>query len=207
MKKKLIIIGGGGHARVLNHIIGIIGIDEVCGYTDQAPTGLSIPYLGCDDIIKKFSSEDILLVNGVGSSGRPTQREALFQKFKREGYSFHSLIHPKAVISSDVEISEGVQVMGGAIINTGVILGENIIINTGAIIDHNCELEPHTHIAPGVTLSGGCRIGTGSHIGTGATIIQNISIGQRSLIGAGAVVVKSIPPNSKAMGVPAKIVS
>lgn len=206
MKKKLIIIGGGGHARVLIQMIEALGLDEICGYTDQRSSGLRIPYLGVDDIIKEYATDEVFLVNGLGSSGINSRRVEMFQQFKRFGYAFHSLIHPQALMASDVEISEGVQVMVGSIINTGVVLGENTIINSGAIVEHDCKLAPHVHLAPGVTLSGGCRIGAGSHIGTGATVIQNISIGQGTLIGAGAVVVRSIPPHSKAMGVPAKIV-
>lgn len=50
------------------------------------------------------------------------------------------------------------------------------------------------------------KIGRGAWIAPGCIIIQGVEIGENSVIGTGAVVTKSIPPNSLAVGVPAKVV-
>jgi len=50
------------------------------------------------------------------------------------------------------------------------------------------------------------RIGNGVWIGIRSVVLRGVNIGDRSVIGAGSVVVSDIPPNSIAVGVPAKVV-
>lgn len=49
-------------------------------------------------------------------------------------------------------------------------------------------------------------IGNNVHIGWNAIIMPGVTIGDNCIIGAGAIVTKSIPPNSIAVGVPAKCI-
>jgi serine O-acetyltransferase len=48
-------------------------------------------------------------------------------------------------------------------------------------------------------------IGDYVHISTGSKVLGGITIGNHSVIAANAVVIKSMPPNSLAVGVPARI--
>ena len=43
-------------------------------------------------------------------------------------------------------------------------------------------------------------------VGAGVRVMDGVRIGRGSVIGAGAVVTKSIPPNSVAVGMPARVV-
>ena len=204
IKKSMIILGGGGHARVLKEILSLRKC-RVLGYTDIKPMpGMPVPYLGNDDVLKKYPSNKVLVVNGIGSVHLPLMRQKIYEKFKSKGYCFAAVIHPCAVISADIVLGEGVQVMAGVVINTGARIGENVIINTLSGVDHDCLVDAHTHIAPGVNISGDVCIGRGCHIGTGAKIIQGISIGNGALIAAGATVVKNVPAGGQAAGVPAR---
>ncbi len=209
-EKSIILLGAGGHAKVLLDMIleqdmNIIGIFD--NSTAQLGGGVfKIPVIGTDDDIKNYSPEKIELINGIGSVGVMNLRCKIFNKFKSLGYSFRHVIHKNSIISSRVKISEGVQIMAGAVINAGSAIGENSIINTKTSIDHDCKIGSHVHIAPGCTLSGNVKIGEKSHIGTGSSIIQGISIGKNVLIGAGSVVVNDIPDNVKVYGVPARII-
>ena len=208
--RPVIIIGAGGHARVLisslktlkREIIGIL--DEDPTTTTQNIAGIQI--LGNDDKIKDYTPDDIELVNGIGSVSSTERRKNIYTKFKKDGYSFAQVIHPSATIMNDVQWGEGVQIMAGAIIQTGCVIEDNTIINTGAILDHDCIIGEHTHVAPGAVLSGGVQIASMSHIGTAASIIQGIKIGAGAIIGAGAVVIKDIPANTKVVGVPARLI-
>lgn len=204
----IIIIGGGSHAKVLIDLllqqpVSILGIVDpnMTGYTV-----LGIPVIGNDDIVFNYATGEIKLVNGVGSTEDLGKRTTVFGFFKSAGYSFASLIHPAALIGTQVDIGEGVQIMAGAIIQTGSRIGHNTIINTRVAIDHDCTIGNHVHLAPGVTLSGGVVIGEGTHIGTGASIIQNIRIGKNSLIGAGAAIINDVPDNAVVVGVPGKVI-
>jgi len=209
MMRPKIIIGAGGHASVLISVlktlnINILGIVDV-EFNKIGKKQKDIPVLGNDDKIMSYLPDDIELVNGIGSISSTEKRKDVYVKFKKDGYSFASVVHPSAIIMNDVQLGEGVQIMAGAIVQTGCVIGNNSIINTGAIVDHDCIIGEHVHIAPGVVLSGGINIGDMTHIGAAATIIQGIEIGQRVVVGAGAVVIADIPSGVKALGVPAKI--
>lgn len=210
MSLPVIVLGGGGHAKVLIDAL-LKNYVKVLGFTDlnsdfSGKKILDIPWLGNDEIVFEYSQESILLVNGVGSVGSTLKRCQLFDGFKEKGYLFTKVIHPSAIVASSVELHEGVQLMAGVIIEVDSVIGHNSIINTKVSINHDCRISAHVHIAPGATLSGGVWIGEGSHIGPGVTIIQNIKIGHNCLIGAGTVVVDDIPDNVVVMGVPGKII-
>jgi UDP-perosamine 4-acetyltransferase len=210
MTVPVIIIGAGGHAKVLIYSLNalrheIIGIFHP-GTTLIGRSIAGIRVIGNDDKLLEYAPDSIELVNGIGSIASTEKRKNIFMKFKNNGYSFATVVHPSAIVMSDVQLGEGVQIMAGAIIQPGCRIGDNVIINTGAILDHDCIIGEHTHIAPGVVLSGGVHIGVASHVGTSAAVIQGIKIGENAVIGAGAVVIKNIPACSKAMGVPARIV-
>ncbi|WP_296028666.1 acetyltransferase [uncultured Treponema sp.] len=208
--KSIIIIGAGDHSKILLDILLMQNVN-VIGLTDKfLPLGIriyNIPIIGTDDCILRYSAEEILLVNGIGSIGNMSLRRKIYKRFSALGYKFMSVIHPSAVISSRSVLNEGVQVLAGTIINAEAFIGENTIINTKTSVDHGCVIGRNVHIAPGCTLSGCVKIGDNVHIGTGSSIIQGIKIGDDALIGAGSVVVNDIQSNSKAYGVPAKIKS
>lgn len=208
MSLPVIILGAGGHAKVLIDallsasavIAGIVAPDLTLAGTNI----LGVPVLGGDDVVNEYPPSEIQLVNGLGSVGLPVNRQQLFEKFKGMGYKFATVIHPSAVIASGVILGEGAQVMAGVVIQPGSHIGINSIINTRASVDHDCTIGDHVHIAPGVTMSGGVTVGTCSHIGTGATVIQGLSIGNGCLVAAGAVVTKYIADGTMVRGVPAR---
>jgi sugar O-acyltransferase (sialic acid O-acetyltransferase NeuD family) len=202
----IIVLGGGGHAKVLIESLQLLG-RNVIGFTDldARPPILGVPCLGEDLKILSYSPEEILLVNGLGSTADNAKRKQIYQAFTRKGYRFASIIHPSAIISPNVELGEGVQVMAGVVIQAGTSIGNNTIINTRASVDHDTKIGEHVHIAPGVVLSGGITIQDEAHLGTGAVVIQGLTIGKRSIVGAGAVVIKDVLEGTKVAGVPAKL--
>ncbi len=179
-------------------IIGLIAkkkgmVDAVAG----------VPVLGDDDSLAKYTPGSCELVNGIGSTGEMSARKAIYSRFKKLGYKFTSVKHPSAILSSDISIGEGTQVMAGAIIQPGVQIGDNCIVNTGAKIDHDCVIGNHVHIAPGAVISGNVKIGEATHIGIGAILIQNVSIGSECLVNASATVTTNVPDKHQAKGNPA----
>lgn len=200
MNKPVVVLGGGGHARVLVGVLRRLDV-EILGLADPNQQQGSLCHgcnvLGDDDAMLAYSSEQIELVNGIGSiPGDGGLRECLFRKFLGDGYKFKTVIDPSAIVVYETTLGEGCQVMAGAIIQTGVAISENCIINSGAIVEHDCRIGPHVHIAPGATLSGGVKLAERVHVGTGAVLIQNVEVGANSIIGAGAVVTKNAPENS-----------
>ena len=164
--------------------------------------------LGKDDMIPELYKKGIKnACIGVGSVKDNSKRKMLYNEVKKIGYSIPFLIHPKAVVSEDSQIHEGVQIMAGTIVQTGCSIEENTIVNTGAIIEHDCVIGKHVHVCPGVVISGDCVIGDGAFIGAGSVVIQGLKIGENSIVGAGAVVVSDVADSKVVMGVPARIVN
>ena len=211
MNYPVIVLGAGGHAKVLINALQLLSV-ELLGVTD-ADVGkrgqllLDVPVTGDDETIMKYPAETIRLVNGIGSVRVSPRRRQLFEHFKSRGYHFAGVVHPSAIIATDVVCAEGVQIMAGAVIQPGCRIGLNAVINTGCIVDHDCHIGDHVHISPGVTLSGGVRVGENAHVGTGATVIQGVQIGRDSLVAAGAVVIRDVPDGATVIGVPAKEVN
>lgn len=204
----VIVLGAGGHAKVLLDIL-LKNSVTILGITDPNKNIIGkqiqgVQVLGDDEVVLKYPFDTVQLVNGLGSVGPTNRRQELYDKFKKMGYSFARVVHPSAIIALDVIISEGVQVMAGAIIQPGSYIGQNTIINTKASVDHDCLIGAHVHLAPGVTVSGGVQVGEKVHIGSGATVIQGIFIEKNSVVGAGAMVLTDIPEGVTVIGMPAR---
>ncbi|MEL6552371.1 MAG: DapH/DapD/GlmU-related protein [Cyanobacteria bacterium J06621_11] len=87
-------------------------------------------------------------------------------------------------------------------------IGANCLIASHtSIYAHNYNFEDPTVIIrqQGYTHKG-ITIGDDCWIGSGVRIVDGVTIGTGSVIGAGAVVTKNIPPNSIAVGAPAKVI-
>lgn len=204
----VIVLGAGGHAKVLLDVLKLHNI-KIIGLTDSQPAKINnlifdVEVLGDDAEILKYSPDTIGLVNGLGTIKSCSIRKKIYEQFKVKYYNFASVIHPSAIVSQYVELSEGVQIMAGSIVQTDCFIGTNTIINTRASVDHDCTIADHVHIAPGVTLSGGVEVGECVHIGTGAVVLQGIKIGRNSTIGAGAIVTRDVPEGVVAVGNPAR---
>ena len=210
MNQPVLIIGAGGHGKVLADALLVLG-HSVIGFTDANPdkwntTVLGCPVLGGDDIVKRHEIDSVVLANGIGSAGDLSTRRSTYLRFASLGYRFTTVVHPGATVAKSVRLGEGVQIMAGAIIQADAYIGDNTIINTGAVVDHDCVIGRHCHVAPGCSLSGGIEIADESHIGTGVSIRQGIKLGTRTVVGAGAAIVADFPGEGMIAGVPARIV-
>lgn len=208
MSLPVILLGSGGHAKVVAEILQLNSARIIGCTSPETPSAEGIfkyiPYLGVDQIIAHYSPNEIMLVNGIGNVGGNKRRQELFELHTALGYTFVTVIHPSAIVSPFAQLDQGVQILAGAIIQAGSHIGSNTVINTRSSVDHDCHIGAHVHISPGVTLSGGVQVDDEVHVGAGATIIQNIKIGRGSIIGAGAVVIRDIPSYVTAVGVPAR---
>jgi len=198
--KPIIILGAGRHAKVLIDLISKSG-REILGVTDPGKNVgedcVGVKVLGTDQKIFEYSPSEVELVNGLAEFNKKDLRIKITKMMEERGYFFTPVIHPSAVISSNVIVSQGVQIMAGVIIQNGSEIGCSTIINTGAIIDHDCKVNENCHIAPGVILNGSVTVDHSSHIGTGSSVVQDIKIGSGCIIAAGSIIYKDIPDNIK----------
>lgn len=104
----------------------------------------------------------------------------------------------------------------GIEIHPAAKIGRRFFIDhgTGVVIGETAEIGDDVTLYQGVTLGGtgkdtGKRhptIGNGVMIGAGAKVLGPFRVGDNSNIAAGAVVLEEIPPESTAVGVPARVV-
>lgn len=211
MKEKVVIVGAGGHAKVIVECIDKDKYD-VAGYLDKDDQLIGeningIPIIGDDSNPFKWLEKGITgCVIGIGHVGKYQLRNELYKKFKNAGFHMVNAIHPQSIISSTAIIKEGTVVLPGAVINANAHVGENVIINSRAVIEHDVVIDNGVHIAPGTVISGGSYVGMNTLIGAGTVIIQRVSIGKETIVGAGTIVIHDIPSHVLAVGNPARIV-
>ncbi len=190
-----VLLGAGGHARVLLALARSIGVN-ILGVCDPKLTTADISrwegldVLGDDAAIEAMGSANLNLILGVGQLINEKSRQRLYVLWRERGYTFPALVHPMAWVAPGTSLSDGVQILAGAIIQPGCSIGENSIINTNSSIDHDCLIGANVHVAPGVTVCGSVKIGEGAYIGAGAIIVQNINIPKNIAIRAGTLVAK-----------------
>lgn len=209
MSNPIILVGGGGHCRVIIDIINEnneydeILISDIKENKGKELLGIRIEHT--DDELSNLYNKGIKnAFVSLGNVNLTTKREELYNKLKSIGFILPVIASKSANISKHTEINEGTLIGKNVVINPGVKIGKNCIINTGAIIEHDCVIEENVHIAPGAILSGGVTVGTNSFIGAGAIIIQKTNITANTLIGAGAVVIKDVTSSGVYVGTPAK---
>ncbi|WP_137844337.1 acetyltransferase [Microbacterium sp. 2FI] len=202
---ELVLLGGGGHARSVLAALTLRG-ERISAYLANSPSTTlpGLTHLGGDEQLELLDPDEVLLVNGVGTTGSTTARRTLHDRARRLGFRVTQVVHPRAFIDPGAHVADAVQVLAGAIVNVGAELHEGALINSGAIVEHDTLVAAHAHIAPGAVLAGGVRVGAGALVGLGARVIQGITVGSDSIVGAGAVVVRDVPPGVTVVGVPAR---
>lgn len=207
-----VILGGGGHARVVIDSLRASQIAMPYAVLDRDRSlwgkellDVSIP--GGDELLPDLVSQGVTcFVVGLGAVGDNQPRRRLFDLGLAHGLAPLTVQHPSAVCSQWAQVGSGSVLLPAAVVNAGATLGVNVIVNTGAIVEHDCVLGDHVHIATGARLASTVRVGPGAHVGAGAVVRQCLSIGEDAVVGAGAIVVKDVPPRTTVVGVPARAI-
>lgn len=193
-KKRYLIIGGGGHAKVCYEICKKKKIKIYGVLVKDKDESLDVFFK--KENVKKIHDINFVLkdkknfkfINGVGHLIHSNHRNNINDFFKKNKIKFENLIHPSAIISKYSTIRQGVQIMAGSVIQTNSIINENTIINTNTSIDHDCIIGKNCHIAPGVTICGGVKIGDNVFIGAGSVVVNNLIIKSNSIFKANTLI-------------------
>lgn len=205
-----IIIGAGGHARVVCSILDSSDPNvNVVGFVDFIPHDPEETIYGRNIIAELHELPDILAnkvaVAGIVGIGDNETRKSRYNLLKQHGFITINAIHKTANIERDVQLGKGVVVCSGAYLCPMTSIGDNTIINTGTIIEHETQIGNHCHIAPGVNIAGRVKIGDGTFVGIGSTIKEYVKLGANVTVGAGTVILEDVPDNAVVVGSPARI--
>lgn len=205
IKKKIVLIGSGGHARSCIQVIeeleefSISGLIGLPNEVDSEQFGYKV--IGSDSDLPAIRKSIEHAVITVGQILNPEIRLNLFEKVDAAGFVLPTIISKSAQISSHATIGKGCMIMNGVIINSGAQIGQNCIINTRALIEHDVVVGDHSHVSTGVIVNGDTRIGSKTFIGSGSIIRNGLVIGDNCLVGMGTVVVKNLKDNSRKIGI------
>jgi len=208
--RRLLVLGAGGHGRVVLDILLHDPAAEIVGFLDNNPDirGRRIdgfPVLGgIDDLEAVAAAHGIdALVIAIGDNG---VRRGFARRIQQAGLELERAVHPAASIAGSASLGRNTVVAAGVVLCANCQVGDSVILNTGCIVDHQSMVGEGVHICPGVRIGARVKIEPGAFIGVGATIVPNVIIGCEAVIGAGAVVIESVPPLATVVGVPARTV-
>lgn len=196
----VIVIGAGGHAKVVISTLEAAGYKVTAVYDDdRAKLGteiLGVPVRGAlAELGFGFRGKAVIAI------GDNATRVKVARQFEEADWV--TVVHPAAYVHHSARLAQGTVVFAGAVIQPCASVGAHVIVNTGATVDHDCMIDDFVHVAPGTNLAGGVKIGCGTFLGIGSAVIPYRSVGEWTTIGAGAVVIYDLPSHVTAVGIPA----
>ncbi|RLB36706.1 MAG: transferase [Deltaproteobacteria bacterium] len=201
MPDRIVLVGAGGHAKVVIATVRDAGGDVVVAYDDdQTRWGqqiLGVPIKG------PISGEEIGTAPAIIAIGDNRARQSIAARLHAQ---WVSVCHPNTTVHPSVSIGPGTVVFAGAVIQPDTTIGAHSILNTAATVDHDCIVGDFVHIGPAGCLCGGVTVNEGVLLGVGAKVAPNIEVGPWSTAGAGAVCVVDVPGSTTVVGVPARSV-
>lgn len=129
MSDSVILIGGGGHSKVVIDCIQA-SVGQAVGILDDGiavgTSVLGVPVLGKIEDYTKYLQHQFLIAIGNNSI-----RRRISQQLQVKWYT---AIHPSAVVSPHARIGVGTVVMPRAVINAGAIIGSHCIVNADGCV-------------------------------------------------------------------------
>ena len=199
--RELVILGAGGHAKVVLATAMAAGWSCLSLYDDDASKqGQEI--LGVT-ISGQLPSADLFPdCWAVIAFGGNALRKQVAHRYPTLRWA--TVVHPSAVVHESVRLGFGTVVFAGCVIQPDTVIGSHCIINTSTSVDHDCQLGDFVHVAPGANLAGSVILGSEVFLGIGVSVIPGVRIGEATIVGAGACVVGNLASQITAIGVPAR---
>lgn len=210
--ERLVIVGAGGHGREILDIVeatnAVAPQWDCLGFAaDEGDVALlsarGLPLLGPPRSVHEVADRFVLAIGWPGPR-RDVARSLDDAPGEQAARSVDALVHPTAVLGSQIRHGVGLVVFPGAVVTTNVVLGDHVHLNVGVVVSHDCVLGDFVTISPGALVNGNVEIGDDVFVGTAAAVLPGVRIGRGAVIAAGAVVTADVPAGATARGVPAR---
>ena len=162
MNKGLLIIGAGGHGKVVKEIAEALGYTNIAFLDDN-----SAEAIGKIADSKAFVNQFQEAFVGIGNN---KFRSELLTRLEQEGFAIPVLIHPTAYVSKSAVIGNGTVVEPMAIVNANSKIGIGCIVSVGSIVDHDAALEDCVHVNAGAICKAGSFVSKETKLEAGQVV-------------------------------------
>lgn len=188
-RRKLILVGGGGHCRSCIDVIEQEGRYEIAGILDQYESigqkVLGYSVVGSDDSMQEYAREGYSFLITVGQTRTSSLRKKLYTKLQTYDAHMATVISPRAYVSRHASLGKGTIIMHDALVNANASIGANCIVNSKALIEHDARIEDFCHISTAAVINGGVVVKEGSFFGSNAVSKEYVETEINDFIKAG----------------------
>lgn len=157
-KNQILVIGAGGHSKVVTEIINSKAEWEIVAYLDEnveASTFLAKPLVKTIEEAKQFFP---YVNNAFVAIGSNLDRRKWHAILKKNGYQIPWFNHNPSIVSLSANIGDGSLLTTNSVAGPSCVIGEGVIVNTGAILDHDTIIGSFAHIRQGSIICGGAQV-------------------------------------------------
>lgn len=209
--KDLIILGAGGAGWDIVSLVHSLGDNNgwnILGFLDDntllfGKECCGIKVLGNIDDCCKYS--DAYFISSIANPTNRIVRKSVWDRVKRHGLRFATLIHPSVILYDNVVIEEGCVINANCVLGTNSHLCKDVHLGYSCNVAHETKIFEHTSMGAAVNLSSGVTIGANCYIGAGVSSTHDVEVEDDTLVAVGSAIVTNMRHKTERMwiGVPA----
>jgi sugar O-acyltransferase (sialic acid O-acetyltransferase NeuD family) len=205
--KNIIVFGAGEFGTLIQNVMSYNQDFQIAAFGDdnmdksKITTG-DVPLFNQGDLFQ-FAKENVIQT-AIIAIGNNRVRGIKYNLFKNAGFEMLSIVHPKALIDTEVVYGDNVIIEMGTAIHTHSKIGNNVFLGGDALIGHHNIIGNHVLVGGNASFGGAVVVEDYASIGVGSSIKPGVTIGKGAVVGVGAVVIKDVEPGTTVVGVPAK---
>ena len=205
--KNIIVFGAGEFGTLIQNVMSYNQDFQIAAFGDdnldktKITTG-DVPLFNQGDLFQ-FAKENEIKT-AIMAIGDNRVRGVKYNLFKDAGFEMLSIVHPKALIDTEVVYGDNVIIEMGTAIHTHSTIGNNVFLGGDAMNGHHNIIGNHVLVGGNVSFGGAVIVEDYVSIGVGASIKPGVRLGKGCTVGVGAAVVKDVAPGTTVVGVPAK---